>query len=84
MRYRFDKAAFFRFRVKYGYVPSPSFIPGFARSTPTPGAGAQRQHRRLLAKLKAQPDMIVSPASRQVNRAHARRGAKILRSRARA
>lgn len=84
MRYRFDKAAFFRFRVKYGYAPPLAFNLDFVRSAPVPGAGAQRQHKRLLAKLKAQPDMIVSPASRQLIRAQARFAAKILRSRARA
>jgi len=81
MRYRFDKAAFFHKRVKYGYAPPLAYE---LRSAPTPGEGAKRQYKRLYDKIAAHPEIEPGEPSRQVLRAQARRAAKIARRDARA
>lgn len=70
MKLRFNKAAYFAGRVKYGYAQP---LPSMSRSAP--GAGAKRQFDRLYAKIDAHPAITEGPPSRQVRRAEARRAA---------
>lgn len=74
MRMRFNKAAFYFGRVKYGHaLPAPRITP------PKPGAGTLRRQIRERVKAEAVGPAAVKPPGRQQLRRQWRRAEKAQR-----